>query len=68
MSQRQATRIITMLPDGPDVEQVLPGKDGVFQALQKDSILIDMSTIAPTTARRLAHEAARAARRCSTRP
>ncbi len=54
---RQATRIITMLPDGPDVEQVLLGEDGVFQGLQKDSILIDMSTIAPNTARRLAHEA-----------
>ena len=54
----QATRIITMLPDGPDVEQVLAGTDGVFQSLQKDSVLIDMSTIAPATARRLAQEAA----------
>ena len=55
---RQARRIITMLPDGPDVEKVLLGSDGVFEAIQPDSILIDMSTIAPTTARRLAKEAA----------
>src|SRR5438105_311212 len=30
---RQATRIITMLPDSPDVEQVLEGSDGVFSAV-----------------------------------
>ena len=54
----QVRRIITMLPDGPDVEKVLLGTDGVFEAIQPDSILIDMSTIAPTTARRLAKEAA----------
>jgi 2-hydroxy-3-oxopropionate reductase len=54
---RQATRIITMLPDGPDVTQVLGGPDGVFSALQRHTILIDMSTIAPATARRLASEA-----------
>jgi 2-hydroxy-3-oxopropionate reductase len=56
---RRARRIITMLPDSPDVEQVLEGPDGVFSAIQPDSILIDMSSIAPATARRLA-EAARA--------
>jgi 2-hydroxy-3-oxopropionate reductase len=55
---RQATRIITMLPDGPDVERVLTGVDGLFTALQPDTIVIDMSTIAPATARRLAAEAA----------
>jgi 2-hydroxy-3-oxopropionate reductase len=55
---RRATRIITMLPDGPDVESVLMGSAGVFDGLQPDSILIDMSTISPATARRLAGEAA----------
>jgi 2-hydroxy-3-oxopropionate reductase len=54
---RQATRIITMLPDGPDVAQVLAGPDGVFSALQPQSILVDMSTIAPGTARQLAADA-----------
>jgi 2-hydroxy-3-oxopropionate reductase len=54
---RRARRIITMLPDSPDVEQVLEGPDGVFTGLQPGSILIDMSSIAPATARRLAKEA-----------
>src|SRR3954470_6534743 len=31
---RQATIVITMLPDTPDVEQVLGGPDGVVGALQ----------------------------------
>jgi 2-hydroxy-3-oxopropionate reductase len=55
---RQTTRIITMLPDGPDVERVLAGPDGIFSALQSGTILVDMSTIAPATARKLAAEAA----------
>jgi len=55
---RQCTRIITMVPDSPDVEQVLEANDGVFSAMQRGSILIDASTIAPVTARRLADRAA----------
>ncbi len=55
---RQCTRIITMVPDSADVEQVLEGQDGVFSALQRGAILIDASTIAPATARRLAERAA----------
>jgi 2-hydroxy-3-oxopropionate reductase len=51
---RQAACIITMLPDGPDVDRVLTGSDGVFSSLQRDSIIVDMSTIAPQTAQRLA--------------
>ncbi len=52
-----ATRIITMVPDGPDVELVLDGPDGAFSALQPGSIVIDMSSIAPGVARRLAARA-----------
>jgi 2-hydroxy-3-oxopropionate reductase len=55
---RQATRIITMVPDSPDVERVLEGPDGVFSAMQAGTIVIDMSSIAPGTARRLAQRAA----------
>ena len=54
---RQATRIITMVPDSPDVELVLDGPDGVFSALQPGTIIIDMSSIAPGPARRLAERA-----------
>jgi 2-hydroxy-3-oxopropionate reductase len=47
-----------MLPDSPDVELVLDGRDGVFTTVQPGTILIDMSTIAPGTAVRLATRAA----------
>lgn len=55
---RHATRIFTMVPDSPDVELVLEGPDGVFGAMQPGTILVDTSTIAPSTARRLAARAA----------
>ncbi|HKE86328.1 MAG TPA: NAD(P)-dependent oxidoreductase [Vicinamibacterales bacterium] len=54
---RGATRIITMVPDSPDVELVLDGPQGVFSAVQRGTIIIDMSSIAPGTARRLAARA-----------
>ncbi len=55
---RRATRIITMLPDGPDVSTVLEGGQGVFSAIQPGTILIDTSSIAPAVARHLAKRAA----------
>jgi 2-hydroxy-3-oxopropionate reductase len=51
---RRATRIITMLPDSPDVEQVLEGPDGIFTSMQAGTIVIDSSSISPAVARRLA--------------
>ena len=54
---RRSTRIITMLPDSPDVERVLDGPGGVFGALQRGTIAIDMSSIEPATAVRLAGRA-----------
>ncbi len=54
----RATRIITMVPDSADVAQVLEGADGVFAGLQSGTVLIDMSSIAPASARRFAMEAA----------
>ena len=54
---RQTRRIVTMLPDSPDVEKVLEGADGVFSAIQPGTIVIDCSSIAPGVARRLAQEA-----------
>jgi 2-hydroxy-3-oxopropionate reductase len=55
---RRATRIITMLPDSPDVSDVLQGPNGIFSALQRGTILIDTSSIAPAVARQLAKRAA----------
>ena len=54
---RAARYIITMLPDGPDVEKVLTGDDGVFGAMSKGTVIVDSSTIAPAIARRLAGKA-----------
>jgi 2-hydroxy-3-oxopropionate reductase len=53
----RARRIITMLPDSPDVELVLDGPDGVFTRIQQGTILIDTSSIAPASARALAAKA-----------
>ncbi len=54
---KKATRIITMVPDSPDVALVLEGPNGVFSAIQRGTIVIDMSTISPAVARRLAVKA-----------
>jgi 2-hydroxy-3-oxopropionate reductase len=46
--------IITMLPDSPDVELVCAGEHGVFAGVKSGSLLIDMSSISPVVARKLA--------------
>lgn len=51
---KAATRIVTMLPDGPDVSLVLEGAHGIFSAMQRGTVILDSSTIAPATAKRLA--------------
>jgi 2-hydroxy-3-oxopropionate reductase len=42
--------VITMLPDSPDVRDVVFGEKGVLSAVGKGHLLVDMSTIAPATA------------------
>src|ERR1044071_9743208 len=51
--------LITMLPDSPDVEQVYNGAEGVFKGARSGALLIDMSTISPVVARKLAADAER---------
>ncbi|OLB60810.1 MAG: 2-hydroxy-3-oxopropionate reductase [Acidobacteria bacterium] len=51
---RQATIIITMVPDTPDVELVITGADGVLSTVQRGAIVIDMSSISPVATQRLA--------------
>jgi 2-hydroxy-3-oxopropionate reductase len=55
---RECSVVITMLPDTPDVELVLNGPGGVFEAMARGTTVIDMSTIAPAAARRFAERAA----------
>jgi 2-hydroxy-3-oxopropionate reductase len=43
----EAEVLILMVPDTPDVETVLFGKDGAAEGLQKGSLVIDMSSISP---------------------
>jgi 2-hydroxy-3-oxopropionate reductase len=49
-----ADAVITMLPDSPDVESVLLGPDGVLANAAPGTLVIDMSTISPQTARAVA--------------
>lgn len=49
--------VITMLPDSPDVEEVYLGEGGVLEGVKADTILIDMSTIAPGVAIKVAEAA-----------
>jgi 2-hydroxy-3-oxopropionate reductase len=44
---QKADIIFTMVPDTPDVEAVLFGKDGVAEGLKRGSIVVDMSSISP---------------------
>lgn len=45
--------IITMLPDSPEVEDVILGQEGVLEGVREGTVFIDMSTIAPSTAKKL---------------
>ncbi len=44
----------TMLPDTPDVEAVLFGKDGVAEGVRSGSIVVDMSSISPIATKEFA--------------
>jgi len=50
----KANVIITMLPNSPQVKEVVLGKDGIIETMQPGSILIDMSSIAPLVSREVA--------------
>lgn len=44
---------VTMVSDTPDVEEVISGPSGILEGVQKGSIVVDMSTVAPAAERRL---------------
>ncbi|TDD26751.1 2-hydroxy-3-oxopropionate reductase [Kribbella turkmenica] len=46
--------VITMLPDSPQVAEVVLGPNGVLAAVRPGVLLIDMSSIAPETSREIA--------------
>jgi 4-hydroxybutyrate dehydrogenase/sulfolactaldehyde 3-reductase len=45
--------VITMLPDGPDVERAVLGSGGAIEGLRSGAVLVDMSTIDPSVTRRV---------------
>jgi 2-hydroxy-3-oxopropionate reductase len=51
---RAADVVFLMLPDTPDVEQVLFGADGVASGLSKGKTVVDMSSISPLETKRFA--------------
>jgi 2-hydroxy-3-oxopropionate reductase len=46
--------VISMVPDTPDVEAVLFGRDGVAEGLSPGKIVVDMSSVAPLATKQFA--------------
>jgi 2-hydroxy-3-oxopropionate reductase len=55
---RDAEVVAVMVPDSPDVKQVLAGPGGVFENAPRGALVIDFSTIRPDVSAALAAEAA----------
>lgn len=49
--------VITMLPNSPQVEEVVAGPQSILEGARKGLIIIDMSTVAPAVTRKLAQRA-----------
>lgn len=49
--------VITMLPDSPQVEEVLTGDDGVLAGASEGDLVVDMSTISPLVTKQLVEAA-----------
>jgi 2-hydroxy-3-oxopropionate reductase len=45
---------ITMLPDGPEVEQAIFGQGGVLEGVRQGAIIVDMSSISPLVSQKVA--------------
>jgi 2-hydroxy-3-oxopropionate reductase len=48
--------ILTMLPNSPDVKEVVLGKNGLIEGVKAGQVLIDMSSIAPLVSQEIARE------------
>ena len=46
--------VITMLPDGPEVEQAILGPQGVLEGAAAGTIIVDMSSISPMVSQKVA--------------
>ena len=50
----RAEIVITMLPDGPEVEDVVLGTDGILAGAKAGTLIIDMSSINPLVSQKIA--------------
>ena len=50
----QSDVIITMVPDGPDVEAAVLGPNGILEGAKPGSVVVDMSSISPIVAQKVA--------------
>jgi 2-hydroxy-3-oxopropionate reductase len=50
----QSDVIVTMLPDGPDVEAAVLGHNGILEGAKPGSVVVDMSSISPIVAQKVA--------------
>ena len=53
----QSNVVITMLPDSPQVQEVMTGENGVLAGAKANMLVIDMSTISPLVTQQLAQAA-----------
>ena len=60
--------VISIVPDSADVEKVALGEGGIIEAARPGLIYLDMSTIAPATAKRVAAVLAERGVRCLDAP
>ena len=50
----RAEIVFTMLPDGPEVEEVVLGPDGILEGCKEGNLIIDMSSINPLVSQKIA--------------
>ena len=63
----EARCLLPCFPDSPDVELVYAGEQGVLAGAKPGMLLIDMSSISPIVARKLAADAGSGVSTCWTR-
>src|SRR5437660_2175875 len=57
VAAEQSDVVITMLPDSPQVQEVMTGENGVLAGAKAGTLVIDMSTISPVVTQEMARTA-----------
>ncbi|WP_298752879.1 2-hydroxy-3-oxopropionate reductase [uncultured Arcobacter sp.] len=56
---QQVDVVITMLPNSPQVKEVILGEDGVIDGIKEGGVIIDMSSIAPLASQEISAQLAK---------